>query len=88
MLEKYRARTQEFNKYIRDIRKAAEWSSNSWFIYDKTFHLRKASDPHSSLGTINSELWLMSVNNNSQSYIKSQMPFLNTSVQRHQDPFF
>lgn len=85
MLEKYRARTQEFIKYIRDIRKAAEWSSNGWFIYDKTFHLRKASDPHSSLGTINSELWLMYVNNNAQAYIKSQMPVLNTSVQRKQN---
>lgn len=65
MLEKYRARAQEFMKYMRDIRMAAERSSDVWFIYHEQYRHRKASDPHSSCRTINSELWLMYANNNS-----------------------
>lgn len=50
MLEKYRARAQEFIKYMRDIRMAADRSSNGWFIYDEQFRIRKASDPPLVLG--------------------------------------
>lgn len=74
MLEIYRARAQEFIKYMRDIRMAADRSSNGWLIYDEQFRIRKASDPHSSWGTINSELWLMYVNNNPKAHNKPQMP--------------
>lgn len=63
MLEKYRTRTQEMLKYMRDIRIAASKSSG-WYKYDEQFRLRKASDPHSSWGQINTELWLLFVNNN------------------------
>lgn len=64
MLEKYRSRAQEFLKYMRDVRLAADRSANGWFTYDEQFRLRKVSDPHSSWGIINSELWLIHVTNN------------------------
>lgn len=64
MLEKYRFRVQEFLKYMRDVRLAADRSGNGWFTYDEQFRLRKVSDPHSSWGIINSELWLIHVTNN------------------------
>lgn len=64
MLEKYRSRAQEFLKYMRDIRLAADRSGNGWFTYDEQFRIRKASDPHSFWGIINSELWLIHVTNN------------------------
>lgn len=80
MLEKYPTRAQEFIKYMRDIRMDADRFSNDWFIYDEQFCLRKASDPHSSWGTINSKLWLMYVNNNSQAHDKPQMPALPVNI--------
>lgn len=69
MLEKYQTRAQELLKYMRDIRMVAARSGNGWFSYDEQFRLRKASDPHSSWGIINPELWLIHVTNN---YVPTQ----------------
>lgn len=49
---------------MRDVRVAADRSGNGWFTNDEQFRLRKVSDPHSSWGIINSELWLIHVTNN------------------------
>jgi hypothetical protein len=62
MLEKYRTRAQELIKYMRDIRIAAG-RSPGWYKYDEQYRLKKQSDPQSSWGIINSELWLLYTNN-------------------------
>jgi hypothetical protein len=46
MLEKYRTRSQELLKYLKDIRLAATRSPTGWYLYDEQFHLRMADDPH------------------------------------------
>ena len=68
ILEKYRTRSQELLKYMRDIRIAASRSSG-WFKYDEQFRLQKVANPHSSWGQINSELWLLYITNNTPSQV-------------------
>lgn len=60
MLERFPARAQELLKYFRDIRLAASRSPN-WWKYDEQFRQLKASNPSSSWGTINMELWLINI---------------------------
>ncbi|XP_056020808.1 uncharacterized protein LOC130054574 [Ostrea edulis] len=74
MLEKYRARAQEFLKYMRDIRLAAT-RSQGWYKYDEQYRLRKASNPESSWGIISQEFWLLYVTG--QSSFHSQTQFSN-----------
>jgi hypothetical protein len=66
MLEKYHTPTQELIKYMRDIRIAAD-KSPGWQKYDEQYRLKKQSDPQSSWGIINSELWLLYTSNPYQS---------------------
>lgn len=82
MLEKYRSGAQEFFKYMRDVRMAADRSLNGWFTYDEQFRLCKVSDPHSTWGIINFELWLIHVTNNytMQSQEKPTSPTHNFSA--------
>lgn len=82
MLEKYRTRAQELLKYMRDIRIAASKSSG-WFKYDEQFRLRKASDPHTSWGQINTELWLLFVNNNKSPFNSDQPQISYTPPTKH-----
>ena len=80
MLEKYHTRAQELIKYMRDIRIAAD-RSPGWQKYDEQYRLKKQSDPQSSWGIINSELWLLYTSNPYQTQAQksnlNQQPNLN-----------
>uniref|UniRef100_A0A8W8MFZ0 C3H1-type domain-containing protein n=1 Tax=Magallana gigas TaxID=29159 RepID=A0A8W8MFZ0_MAGGI len=47
--------------------------STDWYKYDEQFRLRKASDPHTSWGQINTKLWLLFVGND-KSPLNSDQP--------------
>ena len=60
-LERHPGKAQELLKYMRDIRLAASRAPmpNCWVRYDEQFRLKRASNPASSWGVIDSELWLL-----------------------------
>ena len=65
-IEKYRTRTQELLKYMRDIRLAASRSKN-WAVYDEQFRLKIENKNNLSWGNIHGEYWLLHVKNPSTS---------------------
>lgn len=74
MLEKYRTRSQELLKYMRDIRLASKRSDrHGWGTYDEQFRLRKQRDPHSSWGIINQEYWLLYVTRENNAHTTQQV---------------
>ena len=85
MIEKYPGKAQELLKYARDIRLAAS-RSNTWFKYDEQFRIRKAVKPHSSLGDVNSEFWLLYVSSNSNSTQGNPTQNSNTRTSNYSDP--
>lgn len=57
-------RFQELLKYMHTIRLGASRSSSmGWKTYDEQFRLRKALDPNSSWGSVDTELWLIYMSN-------------------------
>lgn len=89
MLEKYRTRSQELLKYMRDIRLASKRSDKrGWGTYDEQYRLRKQRDPHSSWGIINQEYWLLYVtrDNNSIHQQVNQKAYISPSTNVHVYP--
>ena len=54
------SRLQEMLKYMNSVRLGAKrCNGNGWKIYDEQYRLRKARNPSSSWGLIDTELWLI-----------------------------
>ena len=66
VLEKQPNKSQELLKYMRDIRLASNRSQfpSCWVKYDEQYRLKKANNPSSSWGVIDSELWLICMSSN------------------------
>lgn len=60
-LEAHPSRMQQLLKYMHDIRLGAE-KAVGWVTYDEQYRLRKAINPSSNWGIIDSELWLVYMN--------------------------
>ncbi|CAC5411629.1 unnamed protein product [Mytilus coruscus] len=60
-------RFQELLKYMSIIRLGAKRCNNlGWKHYDEQFRLRKAIDPNGSWATVDSELWLIYINDSTE----------------------
>ncbi|CAG2196193.1 unnamed protein product [Mytilus edulis] len=73
-------RFQELLKYMSTIRLGAKRCNNlGWKLYDEQFRLRKAFDPTGSWATVDSELWLIYINDSTENKNGSTSVNLNTS---------
>lgn len=69
---------QQMLKYLNNIRTAAKRCGNNlgWKNYDETFRLKKAQDPSYDWGTIDTELWLMFVNQTGATSLSTSSTFM------------
>ena len=70
----HQSRFMELLKYMYMVRLGANRSKMGWKFYDEQFRLRKARDPASSWATVDYELWILHMNNNTLNGSTNQIP--------------
>ena len=65
----HKDRCNELLKYMYTIRLGAKrLAGHCWVHYDEQFRLRKALNPSSSWAVVDTELWLLYMNNSGKTY--------------------